>query len=115
MIIYGIKNCDTMQKAFKFLEKKKKAYTFHNYKTEGIDKAKLKTWLEHFPADRLINTKGTTYRSLSEEAKAGIKNKTKAIALMLENPSMIKRPLVELDNGYYLLGFEEAEWNEKLK
>jgi len=107
--IYGIKNCDTMQKAFKWLVAKKLKYEFHNYKESGIDKATLQLWLQHFPTDKLINTKGTTYRALTDEQKACITNKTKAIALMVENPSLIKRPVWDFGNGKMFLGWDEKE------
>ena len=107
--IYGIKNCDTMQKAMKWLDAKKVQYEFHNYKESGIDKATLQTWLEHFATDKLINTKGTTYRELSDADKASISNKTKAIGLMINNPSLIKRPVWDFGNGKFFLGWDEKE------
>ena len=107
--IYGIKNCDTMQKAMKWLDAKKVAYEFHNYKESGIDKATLQVWLKHFATDKLINTKGTTYRALSDDDKASIANKIKAIALMVNNPSLIKRPVWDFGNGTYFLGWDEKE------
>lgn len=113
MIIYGIKNCDTMQKAFKYLDKHKIKYTFHNYKTEGIDKETIKAWLEIFPLDQVINTKSATFKALSDEDKAKIKIKSKAINLMISNTSMIKRPLVVIEPKKILLGFSEQDWNDK--
>jgi len=107
--IYGIKNCDTMQKALKWLDAKNVAYQFHDYKESGIDKDTLKIWLGHFPADKLVNTKGTTYRALSESEKASIANKPKAIALMMENTSLIKRPVWDFGNGKFFLGWDENE------
>ncbi len=105
--IYGIKNCDTMQKAMKWLDAKKVKYEFHNYKESGIDKATLQTWLQHFATDKLINTKGTTYRALDE--KASISNKTEAIALMMNNTSLIKRPVWDFGKGKFFLGWDEKE------
>jgi arsenate reductase len=107
--IYGIKNCDTMQKAMKWLDAKKLMYTFHNYKEAGIDEATLKVWLKHFPTDKLINTKGTTYRLLSDEDKASISSPAKAIALMKANTSLIKRPVWDFGNGNFFLGWDEKE------
>ncbi len=98
-----------MQKAFKWLDSKKLKYEFHNYKESGIDKATLQLWLQHFPTDKLINTKGTTYRALTDEQKASITNKTKAIALMIANPSLIKRPVWDFGNGKMFLGWDEKE------
>jgi arsenate reductase len=107
--IYGIKNCDTMQKAIKWLDAKGVKYTFHNYKDAGIDKTTLKKWLQHFPADKLINTKGTTYRGLSEEEKNSLADEGKAIELMMKYTSVIKRPVWDLGNGTFYLGWNEAE------
>jgi arsenate reductase len=107
--IYGIKNCDTMQKAFKWLDAKKVKYEFHNYKEVGIDKATLQTWLQHFATDKLINTKGTTYRALTDEEKASIASKPKAVALMINNTSLIKRPVWDFGNGKFFLGWDEKE------
>jgi arsenate reductase (glutaredoxin) len=107
--IYGIKNCDTMQKAIKWLDANKIGYVFHNYKESGIDKKTLSLWLQHFETDKLINTKGTTYRALTDDEKASISNKTKAIALMLANTSLIKRPVWDFGNGTFYLGWRESE------
>ncbi len=113
IVIYGIKNCDTMQKAFKWLDNHKMIYVFHNYKEEGISKEKLEEWLNHFETSVLINTKGTTYRNLDEKAKTSITNKGKAIKLMMENTSLIKRPVLETAQGI-LLGFREEDWTRLL-
>ena len=106
--IYGIKNCDTMQKAFKWLDSKVIAYDFHDYKVAGIDKATIEVWLKHFPADKLINTKSTTYRSLSETEKGSISKKSKAIAIMMNNTSIIKRPVWDFVDGRLFLGWDET-------
>ncbi len=110
--IFGIKNCDTMQKAFKYLDENEVKYHFHNYKVEGIDKLTIEKWLYHLPLEKLVNTKGTTFRKLSEKEKEAAKIPAKAIELMMKNPSLIKRPVVHLGNGKYLLGFNESEWND---
>jgi arsenate reductase (glutaredoxin) len=112
--IYGIKNCDTMQKAMKWLDAKKVQYSFHNYKESGIDKASLELWLKHFPADKLVNTKSTTYRALTDAEKASISNKPKAIALMIKNNSLIKRPVWDFGNGTFFLGWDENELSKLL-
>ncbi len=107
--LYGIKNCDTMQKAFKWLDAKKINYEFHNYKELGINKATLELWLKHFPTDKLVNTKSTTYRALTDAEKASITNKSKAIALMMKNTSLIKRPVWDLGDDKFFLGWDEKE------
>ena len=103
-----------MQKAFKWLDAKKIKYQFHNYKEKGIDKVTLELWLKHFPTDKLINTKGTTYRALSDAEKASISSKPKAIVLMMKNTSLIKRPVWDLGNGTFFLGWDEKALGELL-
>ena len=98
-----------MQKAFKWLDAKKVKYEFHNYKEQGIDKDTLQVWLQHFANDKLINTKGTTFKALTAEEQASIGNKTKAIALMIKSPSLIKRPVWDFGNGTLFLGWNEGE------
>lgn len=107
--IYGIHNCDTMQKAIKWLDANQVSYSFHNYKTAGITAPALRLWLQHFPASKLINTKSTTYKALTDEQKASIDNPEKAIEIMLQNHSVIKRPVWDLGNGNFYLGWNEAE------
>jgi arsenate reductase len=103
-IIYGIKNCDTMKKARAFLDKNKVAYDFHDYKTRGIDRAKLEGWAKKAGWETLLNRAGTTFRKLPDKDKANVTEK-KAIALMLAQPSMIKRPVLELRGGRIIVGF----------
>ena len=105
--IYGIKNCDTMQKALKWLDAKKLDYTFHNYKEDGIDKATIERWLKHLPLDKLLNTRSTTFRDLPENERAGTADRSKAIALMMQHSSIIKRPVWDLGNGKFFLGWDE--------
>jgi arsenate reductase len=111
MVIYGIKNCDTMQKAFKYLDRKKIKYGFHDYKTEGIDKPTILKWLGYFPMDKIINTRSTTFKNLPDSEKVLIVDRDKAIQLIIANPSMVKRPMVDLENGTFLLGFKVEEWD----
>src|SRR5512133_2152052 len=89
LTIYGIKNCDTMKKARAWLDKAGKAYAFHDYKTAGIDRARLEGWARKVGWEALLNRSGTTFRKLPEAAKEGLTEK-KALALMLEQPSMIR-------------------------
>jgi Spx/MgsR family transcriptional regulator len=106
--IYGIKNCDTIKKARAFLDKKGVAYTFHDYKTQGIDKAKLEGWARRAGWETLLNRAGTTFRKLPDKDKEGI-TEAKAIRLMLAQPSMIKRPVLEA-GGKLLVGFRPEEY-----
>ncbi len=103
-----------MQKALKWLNANELAYEFHNYKEEGIDKATLEVWLQHFPTDKLVNLKSTTYKNLTDEEKAGVANKAKAIKLMIAQPSIIKRPFWDLGNGQFFLGWNEPELTKLL-
>ena len=107
--IYGIKNCDTMKKARTFLDKKGVAYDFHDYKTAGIDKAKLESWAKAVGWETLLNRAGTTFKKLPEKEKEGLTEK-KAIALMLEQPSMIKRPVLEIGGGKIRVGFKPDDY-----
>jgi len=102
-----------MKKAFDWLNKHKIAYTFHNYKEEGISKAKLESWIKEIPLSTLINTKGTTFKKLSPEEQASVSNKSKAIKLMIEHTSVIKRPVLETPKGI-LTGFKPEEWEKLL-
>jgi arsenate reductase len=112
--IYGIKNCDTMKKARAFLDKKGVAYAFHDYKTEGIERAKLETWIKKAGWESVLNRAGTTFRKLPDKDKDDVTEK-KAVALMLAQPSMIKRPVLELGGGKVLIGFKPDEYAAALK
>jgi arsenate reductase len=107
--IYGIKNCDTMKKARAFLDKKGVAYDFHDYKTKGIKRAKLQGWAKKAGWETLLNKAGTTFRKLPDKGKESLTGK-KAIALMLAQPSMIKRPVLEMGDGRILVGFKPEDY-----
>jgi arsenate reductase len=102
--IYGIKNCDTMKKARSWLDSHGVAYVFHDYRTAGIDKDRLKRWSDELGWETLLNRAGTTFRKLPESDKKDL-NEKKARALMLAQPSMIKRPVLDRD-GKLLVGFK---------
>ena len=105
MTLYGIKNCDTMKKARAWLDAKGVAYTFHDYKAEGIDRARLEGWVQSVGWEMLLNRAGTTFRKLPEADRIDL-DAGKALALMLEQPSMIKRPMLDLDSRL-IVGFKE--------
>jgi arsenate reductase len=107
--LYGIKNCDTMKKARAFLDKRGIAYAFHDYKTQGIERGKLEGWAKTVGWEMLLNRAGTTFKKLPDKDKANLTEK-KAITLMLAQPSMIKRPVLELGGGKILVGFKPAEY-----
>jgi arsenate reductase len=102
--IYGIKNCDTMKKARAWLDGHGVAYAFHDYKVAGIDRARLEGWARELGWEALLNRAGTTFRKLPERDREGLTEK-KAIALMLAQPSMIKRPVLDL-GARRLVGFK---------
>jgi arsenate reductase len=102
--IYGIKNCDTMKKARAWLDKRGVDYAFHDYKTAGIERAQLEEWVNKVGWETLLNRAGTTFRKLPDKDKNGLDAK-KAIALMLAQPSMIRRPVLDLGRGKLLVGF----------
>ena len=103
--IYGIKNCDTMKKARAWLDQKGVAYDFHDYKTAGIERDRLERWCKKAGWEAVLNRAGLTFKKLPEKDKLGLTEK-KAIALMLAQPSMIKRPVLDLGGGKLLVGFK---------
>jgi Spx/MgsR family transcriptional regulator len=105
--IYGIRNCDTMKKAFAWCEERGVAYEFHDYKKEGVPREPLVAWCKALGWKTLVNTKGPTFRKLSPEQQ-DIQTQSKAVALMLEYPSLIRRPLVVTEGGQLLVGFDPA-------
>lgn len=111
-VMYGIRNCDTVKKARSWLDARGAAYDFHDYKTAGIDSARLEGWIDEFGWEKLLNRAGTTFRKLPEGEKQGL-DAVKAAALMLAQPSMIRRPILDLGRRR-LLGFDTAEWAEAL-
>jgi arsenate reductase len=102
--LYGIKNCDTMKRARAWLDTHKVAYAFHDYKAAGIDKATLEGWTKKVGWETLLNRAGTTFRKLSDAERDGLTEK-KAVALMLAQPSMIKRPVLD-KGGVLTVGFK---------
>jgi Spx/MgsR family transcriptional regulator len=106
--LYGIPNCDTVKKARSWLDGKGIAYAFHDYKKAGADAAKLSAWCEALGWEAVLNRTGTTFRKLPDAEKAGL-DMAKAIKLMLDQPSMIRRPMVEHPAGL-LVGFKLPEW-----
>jgi len=102
--IYGIKNCDTMKKARAWLDARGVAYAFHDYKTAGIERGTLEAWVREVGWETLLNRAGTTFRKLAENDKVGLTER-KAITLMLDQPSMIKRPVLDIE-GKLFVGFK---------
>src|SRR5262245_545925 len=107
--IYGIKNCDTMKKARAWLDKHGVDYAFHDYKTAGIDRDRLERWSRKVGWETLLNRAGTTFRKLPDKDKQGL-TPEKAIDLMLDQPSMIKRPVLDLGGDRLLVGFSPEQY-----
>ena len=111
--IYGIKNCDTMKKARAWLDKHGVDYSFHDYKAAGIERERLERWCKKAGWETLLNRAGTTFRKLPDKDKAGL-DADKAIALMLKQPSMIKRPVLALDRGKLVVGFTPENYSAQV-
>ena len=110
--VYGIPNCDTVKKARRWLEGRGIAHAFHDYKKEGADPARVAAWVEVAGWEKGLNRAGTTFRKLPETDREGL-DAARAVAVMVANPSCIKRPVVEHPGGL-LVGFREAEWEAAL-
>ncbi|MFC4260564.1 ArsC family reductase [Marinobacter lacisalsi] len=113
MKLYGIKNCDTVKKARKWLDENGIAYEFHDFKKDGLDETLLSRWEQAIGWEALINKRGTTWRKLPKELRDTIAAQT-AHEIMLDNPSIIKRPVVE-SGERVTVGFNADEWAEKYR
>jgi arsenate reductase (glutaredoxin) len=111
--IYGIKNCDTMKKARAWLDQHGVDYSFHDYKAAGIERDRLEQWCKKLGWETLLNRAGTTFRKLPDKDKAGVDAK-KAVTLMLAQPSMIKRPVLDLGGGKLVVGFAPETYGAAL-
>lgn len=110
--IYGIKNCNSMKKAFDALNEKGLSYEFHDYKKQGIDAETLQVWFEKIGAETVLNKKGTTWRKLSpEQQEFALKSEANLIETIMAQPSLIKRPVLQTTEGY-LVGFDEAAYQQ---
>jgi arsenate reductase (glutaredoxin) len=112
IVIFGIKNCDTMKKARAWLDAHKIAHRFHDYKTDGVERSQLEYWVSRLGWVVVLNRAGTTFRKLSDAERSGLTDK-KAVALMLAQPSMIKRPILE-KGGKITAGFRPEEYEKLL-
>jgi arsenate reductase (glutaredoxin) len=112
--IYGIKNCDTMKKARAWLDQRGVDFAFHDYKAAGIERGKLEGWAKKVGWETLLNKAGTTFRKLPDRDKEGL-SETKAMKLMLAQPSLIKRPVLELSGGKILVGFKPEHYEAAMR
>ena len=113
LYLYGIKNCETIKKAKKWLEEQQIAYQFHDYRADGLDAELLRTFIEQLGWESLLNTRGTTWRKLNESVRQSINNADSAAELMLAQPAIIKRPLLA-HNHRMLLGFNPDQYTQFL-
>lgn len=111
MIVYGIKNCDTVKKARRWLDARGVAYQFHDVRSDGLDRQTIQSWLQTVDWEILLNKRGTTWRNLDDPRKAEL-NENTAVDLMLANPTLIKRPVVT-DNSGCMVGFNEQEYQNR--
>ena len=114
MTLYGIPNCDSVKKARAWLAEHGTACVFHDFKKQGVPEAALDRWLAATGWEPLVNRKGTTWRSLDDTAREAVQDAASARALMLAQASVIKRPVVEWDDGTITVGFSAEEWSQRL-
>lgn len=112
--VFGIKNCDSMKKAFAWLDERDLPYEFHDYKKQGVPRERLVEWCRAVGWKTLLNTKGTTWRKLTPEQQ-DITTQSKAVTTMLEHPSVIRRPVVETPGGQLLIGFDPTIFESFLR
>ncbi len=108
--LYGIPNCNTVSKARKWLTENNIDYQFHNFKKDGLDQKTINKWVDALGWEILLNKRGTTWRKLSDEMKADI-DRDKAVSIMLDNTSIIKRPVLDV-NGTFHVGFKDEQYPE---
>ena len=113
MKVYGIKNCNTVAKALNWLKENHLDFEFHDFKKLGISESKFKEWADQLGWEALINKRGTTWKKLDAETQNSIVTEESAFAILEQNTSMIKRPVIETDDNL-LLGFDEEKYNAML-
>ena len=113
--LYGITHCDTVKRARAWLAERERKYTFHDYKKQGVPTAHLKRWIKELGWESLVNRRGTTWRKLDAKQQAAVHDAASASALMIAQPSVIRRPVVEWANGTISAGFEAREWEKRVK
>jgi arsenate reductase (glutaredoxin) len=111
--MYGIKNCDTVKKARQWLEQHQIEYAFHDFRSDGLEPAQVQAWIGELGLDTLINRRGTTWKQLAEPVRSGL-NAANAVSLVLEHPTLIKRPLLDLGHQR-TVGFSDAMYRDLFK
>lgn len=112
--IFGIKNCDSMKKAIKWLQERDIPYEFHDYKKQGVPRERLVAWCRTLGWKTLLNTKGATWRKLTPEQQ-DVTTQSKAVAIMMEHSSVIRRPVLETASGHLLVGFDPIMFESFVK
>ena len=112
--LYGIPNCDTVRKARGWLTENGVEYVFHDFRKAGVTRAMLEAWLADIPWEPLLNRRGTSWRALPEERRNAVRNADDALVLMLETPSLIKRPVLQRENAVYC-GYAESQYRDLFK
>jgi Spx/MgsR family transcriptional regulator len=113
-VVYGIPNCDTVKKARSWLDGRGIGYRFHDFKKDGVPPDRLEAWCDRLGWEPLVNRKGTTWRKLDAQAQAAVADASSARALMKAQPSVIKRPVVEWQDGTTTVGFDVREWERRV-
>lgn len=108
--LYGIKNCDTVKKSRDWLAKNNIDYRFHDFRADGLDKTQVKNWIAEIGLENLVNKRSTTWKALDESVKENF-NEQNAVAVIVENPTLIKRPLLDTDKQKYV-GFKETDYTK---
>ena len=114
LILYGIPNCDTVKKARAWLDARQQPYQFHDFKKSGVPAARVPPWIAQVGWEKLVNRQGTTWRKLPPDVQTQIQDADSATRLMLDQPSIIKRPVVEWPDGSVTVGFNAPVWAGKL-
>lgn len=109
LLVYGIPNCNTVKKARTWLDEQGVGFVFHDYKKQGVPADRLDAWIAQVGWEALVNRKGTTWRQLDDATKAGVVDAASAKAVMLQQASVIKRPVIERDGRVLCVGFDEAQ------
>jgi Spx/MgsR family transcriptional regulator len=115
MKLYGLPNCGTVKKVRAWLDEKGIAYTFHDFRQDGVNAALLRGWLAQVPREKLINRAGLTWRELSDDAKDAIQDDASALTLMLKKPAVIKRPVLEKEGKILAIGFNKFDYENLFK
>ena len=115
LTLYGIPNCDTVKKARTWLGEHQLAYTFHDFKKQGLTTEQVLAWSRQLPWEQLLNKRGTTWRALSAEQQQGVTDAASAAVLMAAQPSLVKRPVVVWPDGSLSVGFSADDWAQRAK